>query len=176
MKKSHKYPFSLKVVEYEPNDTEFEVAFNDFPSVVGAGDTPEEAIKEAYQNLEIFIEDCEEHSIPLPNPSKTNYLDEYSGKITIRLPKTLHRDLSEYAKRDGMSLNAIAIEAIRFYLSSSSMENLTTHIKEQINLYLEDIMKANDDGIQYLYSQKFFANSGEFELPYSIKKGAWDHA
>jgi hypothetical protein len=30
---------------------------------------------------------------------------EYSGKISLRLPKTLHRDLSQAAKREGISLN-----------------------------------------------------------------------
>jgi predicted HicB family RNase H-like nuclease len=30
---------------------------------------------------------------------------DYSGKISLRLPKTLHRDLSQAAKQEGISLN-----------------------------------------------------------------------
>ena len=30
---------------------------------------------------------------------------EYSGKISIRVPKTLHRDLAQGAKDEGISLN-----------------------------------------------------------------------
>ena len=30
---------------------------------------------------------------------------EYSGKISLRLPKSLHRDLIQAAKREGISLN-----------------------------------------------------------------------
>ena len=30
---------------------------------------------------------------------------EYSGKISIRVPKTLHRDLAQSAKDEGISLN-----------------------------------------------------------------------
>lgn len=30
---------------------------------------------------------------------------EYSGKLNIRIPKSLHRHLSESAKNDGVSLN-----------------------------------------------------------------------
>ncbi|MFD2670789.1 toxin-antitoxin system HicB family antitoxin [Marinicrinis sediminis] len=31
--------------------------------------------------------------------------EEYSGKFVLRLPKTLHRQLSEKAKHEGVSLN-----------------------------------------------------------------------
>jgi predicted HicB family RNase H-like nuclease len=30
---------------------------------------------------------------------------EYSGKISLRVPKTLHRDLTQAAKHEGISLN-----------------------------------------------------------------------
>lgn len=30
---------------------------------------------------------------------------EYSGKISLRLPKSLHKDLASYAKQEGVSLN-----------------------------------------------------------------------
>ena len=34
---------------------------------------------------------------------------EYSGKISLRLPRTLHKELSEGAKREGVSLNQYAV-------------------------------------------------------------------
>lgn len=34
---------------------------------------------------------------------------EYSGKISLRLPKSLHRELAEQAKREGVSLNQYAL-------------------------------------------------------------------
>ena len=34
---------------------------------------------------------------------------EYSGKISLRLPRTLHKELSERAKREGVSLNQYAV-------------------------------------------------------------------
>lgn len=34
---------------------------------------------------------------------------EYSGKIMLRIPKELHRDLAEAAKANGVSLNQYAV-------------------------------------------------------------------
>ena len=34
---------------------------------------------------------------------------EYSGKISLRLPRTLHKELSAAAKREGVSLNQYAV-------------------------------------------------------------------
>src|SRR4051812_32594784 len=40
------------------------------------------------------------HDIPLPS-----YPEEYSGKLVVRLPRSLHRKLAEEAERQGVSLN-----------------------------------------------------------------------
>ncbi len=34
---------------------------------------------------------------------------EYSGKLSLRIPKSLHQTLSEQAKREGVSLNQYAL-------------------------------------------------------------------
>jgi antitoxin HicB len=33
---------------------------------------------------------------------------KYSGKLSLRMSRSLHRDLSEMAKREGVSLNQLA--------------------------------------------------------------------
>ncbi len=33
---------------------------------------------------------------------------KYSGNVSLRMPRSLHRDLSELAKREGVSLNQLA--------------------------------------------------------------------
>ena len=53
-KKSDNYNFSVKIRHYG-NDIEYVVIFDDFPDLIGAGDTIEEAIQEAKENLEVYI-------------------------------------------------------------------------------------------------------------------------
>ena len=43
-----------------------------------------------------------EDGLSIPEPSS---LDDYSGQFKLRLPKSLHRDLSEQARAEGISMN-----------------------------------------------------------------------
>ena len=72
-------------------------------AITGDGETPEEAIKNLEQSkLQRFSEYLEQGlKIPEPDPEK----EEYSGRFIIRIPKILHRQLSESAKRQQVSLN-----------------------------------------------------------------------
>jgi hypothetical protein len=49
--------------------------------------------------LEIALEDG--RTIPEPRP-----LEDYSGRFVVRVPKSLHRDLTDAANAEGVSLNA----------------------------------------------------------------------
>lgn len=52
--------------------------------------------------MRAWIESAIDAGAPVPEP---RYPDEYSGKFVVRVPKSLHRELSEAADRDGVSLN-----------------------------------------------------------------------
>ena len=52
-------------------------------------------------NLELMIEDGEK----IPEPVDKNY----SGKFNVRIPKSLHKKLSEEAEDEGVSLNQLAV-------------------------------------------------------------------
>ncbi|MCL2053981.1 MAG: type II toxin-antitoxin system HicB family antitoxin [Oscillospiraceae bacterium] len=43
--------------------------------------------------------------ITLEEMDRIRAAQEYSGKISLRVPKTLHRDLTKAAKQEGISLN-----------------------------------------------------------------------
>ena len=49
--------------------------------------------------LELALEDGD----PIPEPTFPE--QEYSGRFTVRLPRSLHRQLAEQAKKNGVSLN-----------------------------------------------------------------------
>jgi len=50
----------------------------------------------------------EEAGRPIPPPS-VEPAEGYTGKWLLRAPKSLHRRLAERAKREGVSLNTLAI-------------------------------------------------------------------
>jgi antitoxin HicB len=63
-------------------------------------DTWEEAYADLQQVLKDHIEIKLEYGDPIPEPQ-----EEYSGKILVRVPKSLHRQLIFKADEEGISLN-----------------------------------------------------------------------
>ncbi len=53
--------------------------------------------------MELFFEAAIEEKTLIPKPLKHN--EAYSGKVLLRMPKSLHANLSAAAKLEGVSLN-----------------------------------------------------------------------
>ncbi len=88
-------------------DGGYVVEFPDLPGCMTQGDTLEEAFSMAEDARIGWIEteyDRSNGDIPMPS-----YPVEYSGKFSVRLPKSLHQALSESAERDGVSLNQYVV-------------------------------------------------------------------
>lgn len=49
---------------------------------------------------------CLEDNIPIPEPSSA---DAYSGQFKLRMPKSLHKQLAERSKQEGISMNQYCI-------------------------------------------------------------------
>ena len=81
------------------------VEYVDLPGCLGAGETPEAALKDGEAAVEEWIAAARELGRPVPEP---NALDEFSGKWVQRVPKSLHMKLAEQARREGVSLNHLA--------------------------------------------------------------------
>ncbi len=101
-------------------DKVFVVKYFDLENVIGVGDTIDEAIEEAKENLEVYLDYCKENNIAIPDASVHEDLD-YSGKITVRMSKNLHKLVDERAKKEGVSINLLLNEAISQYVSNKNM-------------------------------------------------------
>jgi predicted RNase H-like HicB family nuclease len=81
----------------------------EFPGCVSQGET----VQEAYDNLEdaayAWLEAALELGQSIPPPAENQ---GYSGKIALRLPRSLHRQAAMMADRDGVSLNQYLVVAI----------------------------------------------------------------
>ena len=78
----------------------------EFDGCRGVGDTYEEAYKDVLEAMEGWIETKLENGFEVPEPVST---EKYSGKFVLRLPKTLHQELSIRAAEEGVSLNQYAL-------------------------------------------------------------------
>jgi predicted RNase H-like HicB family nuclease len=123
-KKVALYPFETKLEDFGDGDVEYVVSFRDFPHVIGSGATIDEALQEARGNLQALFEDCLSQGKSIPSPVIINEGDEPSGKVTVRMTKTLHKALIKRAEQEKMSLNSVINDAISKYVYSSSIPKI----------------------------------------------------
>ena len=75
--------------------------------------TQGETYKETYENIleamEGWLEVAIERGIHIPEPEPES---QYSGKFTLRMPKSLHKKLAQRAKKENVSLNQYAIHLL----------------------------------------------------------------
>lgn len=105
--------YSIKVF-YSEEDKGFVAIIPDLPGCSAFGETEEEAIKEARVAQELWIKTAKKEGRKIPQPST---VEAYSGKILVRTPKSLHQELLERAKEEGVSLNQLIV-----YLLSTGLK------------------------------------------------------
>ena len=135
MERKRDYSLQIKVVDVGDNKVEYVAQYIQFPTIIGVGDTAEEALAEAKIFLEEYLEYCEENNVVIKNNELESWKANFSGKITIRIPKSLHRDLYQFAEEDGMSINYIVNDSIRAYLSGKALEQTTSEAIKSIRDY-----------------------------------------
>jgi antitoxin HicB len=75
----------------------------ELPGCVTEVDTLEELGPMIEDAMRAWISSAIEDGQPIPEPRPT---EDYSGKLMVRLPKSLHRELAETAEREAISLNS----------------------------------------------------------------------
>ncbi|NPV42705.1 MAG: toxin-antitoxin system HicB family antitoxin [Firmicutes bacterium] len=99
---SLEYPFKIEVIPKEEGGGYF-ITYPDLPGCMSDGETIEEAIKMGEDAKRCWIETALEKGIEIPEPF--SYGNKYNGRITLRAPKSLHKQLVEEAQEEGVSLN-----------------------------------------------------------------------
>ena len=74
--------------------------------VVSYPETIERAVENAADAKKAWLEAALEEGIEIHEPGS---LEEYSGQFKIRMPRSLHRDLAEHSKKEGISMNQYCI-------------------------------------------------------------------
>lgn len=97
-------------VEWSEEDDAFVATCPEFPALSAFEDTRAQALDEAETALELFIEEYEESGDALPDPRE---LAQYSGQTRIRMPRSLHAELSREADRQDVSLNTLMVSYLQ---------------------------------------------------------------
>ena len=79
----------------------------DLPGCMTAGETIAEAVALLDEAMLLWIAAALEEGQAIPEPSAGR--QEYSGRMLVRMPRTLHRRLIERAEHEGVSANQLAV-------------------------------------------------------------------
>lgn len=102
-----KKPYSRVLI---PNDNgTYSAEILEFPGCFAEGNSPDEAIRNLEESAMSWIEANWEQGLDIPEPAMNQ---GYSGKVALRLPRSLHRQGARMAERDGTSLNQFLVTAI----------------------------------------------------------------
>jgi predicted RNase H-like HicB family nuclease len=102
-----KMPYGRVVVPEE--DGTFRGEIIEFPGCIAVGDTAAEALANLEDVAESWLEATLARGQHVPEPIENQ---GFSGKLVVRLPKTLHKKATYAAAREGVSLNQFIANSV----------------------------------------------------------------
>ena len=106
MKQAFRYRI---VVEWSDEDQAFIARVPAFPGCIAHGETAEKATHEAERAAELMLDVLrEDRKAPPPEDA----VADFSGQLRLRLPKSLHEEVSRLATAEGVSLNTLLLALV----------------------------------------------------------------
>ena len=99
--KEEEYLYS---VGWSEADESFVARIAEFPSLAAHGETQEEAMREIKSVVGFVLSDLKEANEPIPEPFGKR---AFSGRLVLRMPEYMHRQLALEALQQGVSLNQL---------------------------------------------------------------------
>jgi len=103
-----KYPFEVRPLSKEDGGG-YLISFSDFNECISDGETVDEAIKNGLDALAETIAALEDMGKPVPEPGSGAV---FSGKLPLRISKSLHARLAKQAHLEGVSMNSLIQEFV----------------------------------------------------------------
>jgi predicted RNase H-like HicB family nuclease len=106
----------------------------EFLGCFAEGDTADEAMKALERAAESWIQAALDRGQEIPRP----FVNQgYSGKVALRLPKSIHRKCIQFAERDGTSLNQFLVSAVAARIGAEEccgrlVSRLTETVQKQV--------------------------------------------
>ena len=100
-----KKPYKIEVIP-DMEEGGYAISCPELPGCISCGDTIEEAMRNIEDAKIAWLNAALEEGIVIPEPEN---LESYSGQFKIRMPKSLHKQLAEHSKKEGISMNQYCI-------------------------------------------------------------------
>lgn len=101
----HYFRLPYRIILHPDETGGYVAAIPDLPGCVSQGETAQEALAMLEDAKRAWIEIALEDGIPVPEPDT----EEYSGRLVVRMPRSLHRALARQAREENVSLNQLIL-------------------------------------------------------------------
>lgn len=162
-----KYPILIEEI-IDEGESLFTASIKELPGLIVYGET----LEEVYDEIELAKADWIEANLEWGRPIKEpleNSPEEYSGKITLRLPKTLHRDVKERSEIEGVSLNQTIVQLINdglFKQTQNVVEQLAEQFEHMTKKFSQIIAEKVSAPEQHIHQTIIVKNQSEKIQPY----------
>ena len=114
-----KKPYGRVVIP--EGDGTFRAEIIEFPGCIAIGDTAAEALANVEDVAKSWLEVTLAKGQHVPEP-----IDNvgFSGKLVVRLPKSLHKKAANLAARDGVSLNQFIVSSLAEQVGARAVPNI----------------------------------------------------
>ncbi len=116
-------------IQWSEEDNAFVATVPELPGLSALGATPDKATKELSTARMLFLNAFKEKKQSLPEPQ---LLQDYSGQLRLRLPKFLHANLTNGARREGISLNTYIVSLLSEKNALQELKNDIRQLKNEV--------------------------------------------
>ena len=102
-------PYTIEVKHDPESEWSWFARIAELPGCMTEAPTFEELGPMIEDAMRSWIEVGLEHGDPIPEPRDVG---DFSGKVNLRMPRSLHRDLVRRAEEEGVSLNQLMVVAL----------------------------------------------------------------
>lgn len=165
-------PWSMEIVG---DGDVFAASVPELPGCFAEGGTRETALGNLQEALESWLSAALESAIQIPTPRGETEPEEYSGRFSVRVPRSLHRRLAVRAEAEGCSLNQLVTTALAGAVDTASP---ATHQTPGSDAFEDIAADAIAGGVESIGALKgigtFLRNRGDVNLACLIYSVAAD--
>lgn len=163
----HAYTISLKRINEDGEDMYY-AHVSEIPDISAYGDTHSEVYDQVIEALTILQNEAASQGRTFPKPFNTNNLMSYSGRVTLRMSKSMHGEVAKCAEEDGVSLNQWIIEAISqrrgFNVNTKNHNQSLTFSSKVLNLINSSMVNPSVQFGQYLENSPLHLSSSDEQM------------
>lgn len=119
-------PYARRLIPDETGG--YTASIQEFPGCFAEGETAQDAIENLNKAAESWIEVALLNGYEIKDP--TAYYG-YSGKIALRIPRGLHKQIAELSELENTSINQLIVTALSEYVGCKNTYNLITKLIQE---------------------------------------------